>query len=578
MSNFSVAAVFSDHMVLQRNKFISIFGQADDGLKIKTKLFDKNHNLLSENENSAINGRWLVQLDAQTAQNDCLLQITADDSTIEFSDIAIGEVWIAGGQSNMEFELQNCTEGPAELDQKSNVRFYYTNKIAWKDDNFYKAEKQTCWQTCDSEWKKAWSAVGYFFAKKLSEDLGCTVGVIGCNWGGTSASAWMRKEFLEKDEDLRTYLTEQEEATKGKSIEQQCKEYDDYTVENDAWQIKCNALYQAEPTITWAQVQERIGQCKWPGPKSCKNPYRPTGLYDCMLSRIMPYTVKGVLWYQGESDDHKPQMYAKLFSTMIDNWRTDWHDDSLPFIFVQLPEHRYEQDKDFKNWCLIREAQAKVHNTVKNAFITCALDLGQYNDIHPKAKKVLAERMEKNALSNVYGLLPEKEAMSPMFGEALVQGGFSENTTPGAAISGTTTPGAATKANSIGTITISLKYADDGLELRDDQKELAEYKKLEAIQNQTLPEDFTGFEVAGRDGVYYPATFAFGGTDGKRNLIILSSKKVPEPIFARYAWYNYGPVTIYGKNGLPLAPFRTSPDDTKEKTDHAEIQQIMTVG
>ncbi len=615
MNNFSVAAVFSDHMVLQRNKFISIFGQADDGLKIKVKLFDKNHNLLSENENSAINGRWLVQLDAQAAQNGCFLQITADDSSIEFSDIAIGEVWLAGGQSNMEFELQNCTEGPAELALGSeicsgsgqnscsaaakgktsavgsspetkkipNVRFYYTNKIAWKDDNFYKAEKQTCWQTWDSEWKKAWSAVGYFFAKKLSEDLGCTVGVIGCNWGGTSASAWMRKEFLEKDEDLRTYLTEQEEATKGKSIEQQCKEYDDYTVENDAWQIKCNALYQAEPTITWAQVQKRIGQCKWPGPKSCKNPYRPTGLYDCMLSRIMPYTVKGVLWYQGESDDHKPQMYAKLFSTMIDNWRTDWGDDSLPFIFVQLPEHRYEQDKDFKNWCLIREAQAKVHKTVKNAFMTCALDLGQYNDIHPKAKKVLAERMEKNALANVYDLLPEGEAMSPMFEAAFVQGNDvngngteNENCTDDGAENSLAGSKSGTKGKN-GTITISLKYADDGLEFRDDQKELAEYKKLEAIQNQTVPEDFTGFEVAGRDGVYYPATFAFGGTDGKRNLIILSSKKVPEPFFARYAWYNYGPVTIYGKNGLPLAPFRTSPDDTKEKIAHAEIQQIMEV-
>lgn len=558
MNTFSVAAVFSDHMVLQRNKFISIFGYGDDNQTVNAKLFNEKNELLSENNAVILNGRWDLQLDPQIAQNGCCLQITCNETSKKFSDIAIGEVWIAGGQSNMEFELQNCTEGPDELKLKSNpnIRFYYTNKIAWKDEHFYQAEKATAWQTWDSEWKKAWSAVGYFFGKKLAEDLDCTVGIIGCNWGGTSASAWMRKEFLEKDDDLRTYLTEQEEATKGKSIEQQCKEYDDYVVENDAWQIKCNELYATVPGITWAQVQERIGVCKWPGPKSCKNPYRPTGLYDCMLSRIMPYTVKGVIWYQGESDDHKPGMYAKLFSTMIDNWRTDWHDDTMPFVYVQLPGNRYEQDKDFKNWPLIREAQAKVHNTVKNAFMTCALDLGQYNDIHPKGKLVIAERMANNALANVYNLKNAKDVLSPLYVSSISKPATSD---------------------SKGTITIEFDNAASGFELRDDEETFENYKKLEKIQGNQVPENFTGFEIAGADGVYYPAEFAFGGSDSNRNTIILCNEKVKNPVFARYAWYNYGPVRVYGKNGLPLAPFRTSTNDSKAQTEHAEIQQIMTV-
>ncbi len=558
MNTFSVAAIFSDHMVLQRNKFISIFGYGDDNQTVNAKLFNEKNELLSENNAVILNGRWDLQLDPQIAQNGCCLQITCNETSKKFSDIAIGEVWIAGGQSNMEFELQNCTEGPEELKLKDNpkIRFYYTNKIAWKDEHFYQAEKATAWQTWDSEWKKAWSAVGYFFGKKLSQELDCTVGIIGCNWGGTSASAWMRKEFLEKDDDLRTYLTEQEEATKGKSIEQQCKEYDDYVVENDAWQIKCNELYATVPGITWAQVQEKIGVCKWPGPKSCKNPYRPTGLYDCMLSRIMPYTVKGVIWYQGESDDHKPGMYAKLFSTMIDNWRTDWHDDTMPFVYVQLPGNRYEQDKDFKNWPLIREAQAKVHNTVKNAFMTCALDLGQYNDIHPKVKLVIAERMANNALANVYNLKNAKDVLSPLYVSSISKPATS---------------------NSKGTITVEFDNAASGFELRDDEETFENYKKLEKIQGNQVPEDFTGFEIAGADGVYYPAEFAFGGSDSNRNTIILCNEKVKNPVFARYAWYNYGPVRVYGKNGLPLAPFRTSVNDSKTQTEHAEIQQIMTV-
>ena len=571
MAKITTAAVFSDHMVLQRNKNISIFGYSDSEVVVTAALFDNKGSLLSRNSARSFNGRWDVQLEPQVAQEGCRLTVsgpsrasgTADTSSqtavtqiAEFSDISIGEVWIAGGQSNMEFELQNCTEGPEELanEKEPSVRFYYTNKIAWKDDHYYEAERNTCWQTWESDGKKAWSAVGYFFAKKLAKDLGCTVGIIGCNWGGTSASCWMKKEYLEKDSDLNTYLTEYEEATRGKTVEQQCREYEDYEKDFAKWNEKYSELWQKNHNISWDEAQKIIGTNPWPGPKSCKNPFRPAGLYDCMLSRIMPYTVKGVIWYQGESDDHKPTMYAKLFSTMIDNWRSDWHDDSLPFVFVQLPVNRYEPDKDYKHWPLVREAQTKVHNTVKNAWMISAMDLGVFNDIHPKHKKELAQRMENNALCNVYHMAEEAKVMAPIMKDVFIR---------------------APKESQKGTITISFNNADSGFEVRDDSEKLENYKKAEAIQGTPLPEDFTGFEVAGRDGVYYPAEFAFGGSDGKLNTITLCSKKVREPVFARYCWYNYGPVTIYGKNGLPLAPFRTSTADGKATGEHAAIQQIM---
>ena len=561
MSDFSVAAVFSNHCVLQRDKIISIFGNAEDGSKITVELYAQNQTLLAKNTGKSKNGRWLVMLESQKAQNDCSLKITCNKNgstseNITFNDVAIGEVWLAGGQSNMEFELQNCTEGPDELNpsknpQNPNVRFYYTNKIAWMDEKFFEAERNTSWQTWDSEWKKSWSAVGYFFAKKLAADLGVTVGVIGCNWGGTSASAWMSRESLEKDVELKSYLDEQEEATKGKSIEQQCREYDEYEIQNNKWQEKCNELYAKNPNIEWDEVQKIIGTCPWPGPKSCKNPYRPAGLYECMLKRIIPYTLKGVLWYQGESDDHKPAFYAKLFSSMIDLWRDEWNEPLLPFVFVQLPENRYKQDKDFKHWCFIREAQQKVHNTVKNAFMTCAAGLGQYNDIHPKGKKVLAERMENVALASVYHLADESKAYSPMLQSYLPSGNK---------------------------IILSFTNAQEGFIQKSDDQALKNYKELEERQNTPLPEDFTGFEVAGSDGRYYPAQFAFGQEKDSLNTIILTSPKVEEPVFARYAWYNYGPATIYSKNGLPLASFRTSRHDAEITSEHAKIQQIMTVG
>lgn len=557
--NFSVAAVFSDHMVLQRNKYISLFGQAADGTIVTASLFDEKGNLLSKNAAVSEKGRWLLQLEPQKAQTGCLLKITNENEVISFSDIAIGEVWLAGGQSNMEFELQNCTEGPAELADKTagkDVRFYYSNKIAWMDDKFYEAERNTSWQTWDSPAKGAWSAVGFFFAKKLAEDLDCTVGLIGCNWGGTSASAWMRREYLEADRDLNTYLTDYAEATRGKSIEQQCKEYEDYEIENAKWQEKFSKLWQEQPGITWAAAEKIIGKNPWPGPASCKNPYRPCGLYDCMVARVLPYTLKGVLWYQGESDDHKPKFYSKLFSALIENWRADWKDTSLPFVFVQLPVHRYEADPDFKHWPIVRQQQAKVAASVRNAWLTSAFDLGMYSDIHPVAKKELAERMEKNALANVYNMIPSGDAGAPQ-----VEGCHALYDSE----------------SGRGQLELTFTNAALGFDVREDQVRLEEYKKMEGLQGKSVSEDFTGFEVAGSDGVWQPAKFALGGTDGKLNTIVLSSDKVSRPLAARYGWYNYGPVTIYGKNGLPLCPFQTGEIKAEDNVQHAKIQQIMTV-
>ena len=552
MAEIQVAAVFSDNMVLQRNKIINIFGwidwkEKDKEIFVKAELFNKTGDLLGENTRIYTNPvkKWVISLPSQEAQEECSLKIWLNQSTeaIVFSNIAIGEVWLAGGQSNMEFELGNCTEGPQELADTSgengakNVRFYYTNKIAWMDQHFYEAEKNTAWQTWDSPNKNAWSAVGFFFAKKLASDLGCTVGVIGCNWGGTSASAWMRREYLEKDEDLRTYLTEQEEATAGKSIDQQCREYEEYEVIQAEWQKKCDALYAANPEITWAKVEESLGKSPWPGPRSCKNPYRPCGLYDCMVNRVLPYTLKGVLWYQGESDDHKPYSYAKLFSKLIDNWRTDWKDPELPFVFVQLPNHRNEYDKDFKHWCLIRSAQEKVHHMVKNAFMTCALDLGQFNDIHPKAKKVVAERMEENALANVYNLKKAQDVLSPMLKDYTIKGADPSD------------------ANSFGKIILTFENAGTGFVAREDKINLDYYKRMEQHQGNSVSPAFTGFEIAGSDGIFYPAAYRLGQKEEDFNTITLSSPLVKNPVSARYAWYNYGPVNIFGKNGLPLAPF-----------------------
>ena len=533
MNSLKIAAIFSNHCVLQREKPICIFGECAENLLVEASLLNSRDEIISKNESFAFNGQWKIYLPSVSAQQDCKLKIVCENKRVEFSDISIGEVWLAGGQSNMEFELGNCTEGNVELSIKEdpNVRFYYTQKKSWKDEKFYESERNTSWQVWGSEWTKAWSAVGYLYAKKLAAELGVVVGVIGCNWGGTSASAWIDKSRLEKDEDLRTYLDEYEEAERGKTIEQQLKEYDDYEVKQAIWQKKCDAIYKENPQAEWNDVQNQIGQCPWPGPKCCKNPYRPNGLYECMLQRVIPYTLKGFIYYQGESDDHKPSSYYKLFSSLIDQWRTDWNDESLPFLFVQLPMHRFKQDKDLKNWCLIREAQLKVYKTIKNTGMVCASDLGQYNDIHPKSKKTVSLRLANISLTTVYKKNLLDSAVSPIPSSFIV-----------------------IKNKLI----ISFDNAKDGFIYKPDNEELKNYKEMEERQGNKVMDDFTGFEVAGTDEIFYPATFEFGDNQNGMNTITLTCQNVNEIKYARYCWYNYGPVVVFSKNRLPLVPFRLS--------------------
>lgn len=606
---FRIASVFSDNCVLQRNKNIDIFGSCDEKVSVRVRLL-KDGKILAENfscvgdagyERIVAPGvthmGWQVTLPPQAAANDCILEVTAfelaeaaagtaqgakagsgsaeadfcsgglhlgaDDAagfgsegTVlfekTFTGVAIGEVWLCGGQSNMEFELRNATEGPAALSDKKdpNVRFYYTNKLSWMDENFFRAEENTCWQTWESEGKGAWSAVGFFFAKKLAADLGVTVGLLGCNWGGTSCSAWMDEKYLSVDSELQSYIQEQIDATKGKTIEEQCREYDEYLVRDAEWNRKSAEIYAKQPDIEWAEVNRILGQNEWPGPRSCKNPYRPSGLYHTMLRRVMPYTLKGVLWYQGESDDHKPNMYAKLFSRMIDNWRTDWNDDTLPFLFVQLPVNRYKADKDFKHWCLIREAQEKVSKTTANVHMIVSMDQGVYNDIHPKAKEIVGKRLEKLALKTQYSFdLKNEEAFAPSL-ESYISCG--------------------------GRMILTFQNADGGFVLKDDSEKLEQLKLLEQIQgNTTIPatteNGWTGFEICGADGLFYAADPVFDG-----NRIILSAREVAYPTAARYMWFNFCPAVVFNKAGLPLGTFRTNKNQTLH-TDHAAIQQKMTV-
>lgn len=506
------AAVFSDNMVLQRGKKIRVFGRGDEGSRITVTLQGQ------KGETVCRKGRWIVYLPELPAAEKAFMEISDGKDTIRFENIAVGEVWLAGGQSNMELELQNA-DGGRELLRggiKENkilerVRFYYTPKVAYVGGELFRQEAASRWELFGEKEAAKWSAAGVFFAKYLAEKLteagdDVTVGVIGCNWGGTSASAWMSREAILEQEATRSYVEDYESSPAvQKPEEEQLRDYEEYLAYHAEWERRAAGIYEKDPMMAFDKVQELIGPCRYPGPVNCVNFTRPSGLYETMLRRVAPYSLRGFLYYQGESDDHRPGDYYALFTRMIRQWREDFEDEELPFLMVQLPMHRYQHDPDTKSWCLIREAQMKAYRTLKNTGIAVIIDCGQFHEIHPTGKKPVGERLALQALCQVYRLIPEEKAFGPVYRDFLYRDKGME---------------------------ISFLYAQDGFLLKG---------------------ELSGFEIAGADGVFYPARAEIT----ENNTIFLSAEEVERPFMARYLWTNYGEVLLFGANGLPAAPFRT---------------------
>ena len=494
---FKIAPIFSDHMVLQRGKNISVFGTGDEGSIVRAEFMGNTA------ETAVKDGKWLLTLPAVSGGEGLSMTVSCNDVSRTFSDIAMGEVWLAGGQSNMELELQNCKSGKdhIENDKDPNVRFYYTPKICIEEPSYEAVMENTGWSTFDNkESVKAWSAVGYLFAKELSGRLGCPVGVIGCNWGGTKASHWMSEQSLACDSEISYDLDAYKQACAGKTAEELTREYREYEAYNNEWNKKSAEYYTTAKEPSWDGCLEYCGECRYPGPPLPLNPMRATALYDSMLKKVCPYTLAGFLYYQGESDDPRPEPYYKLLRSLITLWRDDWGDDELPFMIVQLPMHMYSGDTDRKNWCPIRAAQEKAYRTLKNTGLAVIIDCGEFNEIHPKDKEPVAHRLFLQAMYNVYGDKNE-EYNAPLYASHIAK--------------------------------------DDGIEIRTTYKGGFE-----------LRGEKTGFELAGADGEFKKADFEIRG-----DRIFVFSVEISEPCHVRYLWTNYGDVTLYGKNGLPLAPF-----------------------
>ncbi len=400
------AMVFGNNMVLQRQKKINVWGTGSPGRPISCILKGKKTEVVHGVIES--DGSWMLSLPPFEAERDAELIITDGSETLSYSNIGIGEVWLAGGQSNMEYYLRFDAERESVFEGEMNpdIRFFDAPKVSFEGQlEMHDYSRFGFWRGCTKEDLPYFSAVGYYFADNLHQELDIPIGIVGCSWGGTPACAWMDPAYLE-DNEGKAWLEAYEAAIKDLDVEAYKTEFisNPVTDRSDPFRDEtANRMmfpgFSREEQLEFIQnmlTGEQPGlNLPQPGPY-WEN--RPGGLYETMLKKLAPYTVRGVIWYQGESDEEKSGLYGTVFSKLIECWRDLWS-DRLPFLFVQLAPF----GEWMKNLPEVREQQELVAKTIPDTWMISSSDVGMEWDIHPKVKKPIGTRLALLARGHIYG-------------------------------------------------------------------------------------------------------------------------------------------------------------------------------
>lgn len=477
-AQIKLPALISDNMILQQQASVALWGWAQPGEKIEIK---NSWSSKKVSVTAGADGKWLTHINTAKAGGPYTITFTGAN-TITVNNVLLGEVWLASGQSNMEFFIGKTSNGSYtgvinhdEVMQDAEHPDIRTidvpNKVADEPQYEFKAE----WKMCTAKTIDTFSAVAYFFAREINKATGYPVGIINATWGGTPAESWTKKELLESDADLNAILVRYQ-----KQVADFPQANEKYRADLTAWRADSSKTKGAAPVAPL-------------GPTSNKSPYK---LYNGMIVPIEPYTLKGVIWYQGENNAEHAFQYRKLFPTMIANWRSDWKEPNLPFYFVQISPHRSQNPE-------IRDAQLYVYHHVPNTGMAVTTDNGDSLNIHPRNKELVGKRLALWALHNQYG---KKDIITsgPLYKSMKTEGNK---------------------------IRIYFDF-DKGLQAKDGP--------------------LTEFTIAGDDQQFVPAQAVIEG-----NTIVVWSDAVKNPKAVRFAWKNVPHPNLYNEAGLPASPFRT---------------------
>lgn len=463
-----MSKMYSDAMILQRDVPLKIKGKASPGEVVTVKLEGQSRNI-RKRARADSEGVWQVTVSPLKAAEGLTLTITGRDKVLTYNDVAVGDIWVCSGQSNMFFRVFEGVEvDPTPAD--SGLRLYnmvpkcYVNPERWSDADIESTQKldfyhPTTWQPCDGENMKPFSAVGYHFGKMLRDSLNVPIGLICNAIGGSPAEAWVDRASLEEGfpEALEDWFD-------NKIFNQWCKE----------------------------MGMINLG---YPETGATRHPYEPTYLFDAAIGSMEQFQIKGVVWYQGESNDFNIPMHEKLFNLLVNGWRRHFDNPVMPFHFVQLSSYA-----PGLTWAEFRDSQRKLAEAIPYCEMAVSSDLGDSLDIHPRMKRPVGERLARQALRYDYGfdIVPS----GPLFREATIVDS---------------------------SVVLDFDFAE-GLTSSDSQP-------------------LKCFEIAADDMIFVPAEAVI--LDGK--VVIMS--KIDNPSYVRYAWQPFTRANLVNGEGLPASTF-----------------------
>ncbi|MGH9768869.1 MAG: sialate O-acetylesterase [Blastocatellia bacterium] len=471
-ADVKLPALISDGMVLQGGIDAPLWGWADEGESVTVEFQGQ------KVAATAKDGKWTVRLKPLKAGGPFTLAISGKNK-IELKNVLVGEVWICGGQSNMQWRLNQTDNAEAEIAAAKYpmIRLF---TVPRSEVDAPVTDVKAAWKECSPETVPTFSAVGYYFGRDLHKARNVPIGLINNAVGGSPAESWMSAPALNADAEYKEFAAE-------------------YPKRMERYE---QALAKHKEETEKAKAENK------PAPRAPGKPWMPSGLYNGMLAPLAPYAIKGAIWYQGESNATRAYQYRRLFPTMIGNWRAIWGQGDFPFLFVQLAAFGPNSQKlGESDWAELREAQLMTLSASPKTGMALAIDVGTYDDIHPRNKQPVGSRLALAARAVAYG---EKIVHSgPVYQSMKIEGKIEGDK-----------------------ITLNFKNTGGGLEARGGE--------------------LKGFIIAGDDKVWREAKAEIKG-----DRVIVSSPEVSKPVAVRYGWMKFPTCNLYNKEGLPATPLRT---------------------
>lgn len=377
-TQLKLPGIFSNDMVIQREKPVTVWGTTVPRQKVTVQLHEQKKSVKAD-----AYGNWRVRLKPLPVGGPYEMIVSTPETSVKYKNILSGDVWFCSGQSNMEFQLQYEQNADSEIPVSANpnirmIRIPHNVSTIASNKEF----GRTYWLPCNPSSSKLFSAVGYYFGKKIQAETNVPIGLIGSYWGGSAVESWMSKEALEAFPVFDPQLKEIEE---GKISIQDMKK-----------------RFETETNRRLAVIKEKKNPNTVPYTPYAFQHY-PSFTFNGMVSPFTDFAIKGVIWYQAENNASRAHQYADLFKAMINDWRKQWKDAKLPFYFVQLPNYGLVRNIPYvSQWAELRESQTKALK-LPNTGMAVTIDVGGCKDLHPKNKLDVGNRLASIALNQTYG-------------------------------------------------------------------------------------------------------------------------------------------------------------------------------